>query len=583
MDSVTGTATTAPPFRGTALERTLGRALTRWPHYSLPGVVGAMLFGAVSFTPSLVPRDWLIQGVVSGFSAVVGYAFGVVLAWLVQAVVDWRPSPRAGRRLRYAVAAMGLPLTVASLWLGQQWQQQIHQLVNLPPPETYAWVRILLVGMIVFVAIVALGRALRAAAAWLTTRLLPLVPDRLAHPLAIVILVTVMVGLNNGVIERGLISAANAGFGAVNGTTDPGTFRSMVPERSGSPESFISWDSLGRQGRNFIGTGPGVGALERFSGEPAMEPVRVYAGLRSAEETEDRAELAVRDLERAGGFDREVLVVATSTGTGFVDPSAVDAVEYLHNGDTAVVSIQYSYLPSWLSFLVDDEKAREAGRELFNAVHEVWAELPSWDRPLLLVNGTSMGVFGSEGAFSGEADLLNRVDGAVWAGTPNFSPLHGQFVEERDPGSPEWLPVYDDGRHVRFMARPGDLDEPGSRWEDPRIVYVQYGSDAVVRWSPRLAFTEPDWLEEPPAPDVSHHMTWIPVVTFWQVSADLPSTYPVPDGAGHRYSEHYADAWAAVAAPEGWTDKDTARLRTVIRQNRIVRERILEEASAVSG
>lgn len=582
MEHVTGTVMSLPPFRGTAVERVFGRALARWPHYSLPGTIAAMLFGAVSFTPSLVPRGWLVQGIVSGLSAVVGYAAGVFLAWLVGAFVAWRPKPRARRRVWYVVAALGVPLAAVSLWLGQHWQRQTHLLVNLPPPESYAWVRILLVGLILFVALVALGRALRGVAAWLTARLIPLVPDRLAHPLAIVILVTVMIGLNNGVIERGLVAAANAGFGAVNGTTDPGTFRPTVPERSGGPGSLVSWESLGRQGRNFIGTGPGVADLERFSGEPALQPVRVYAGLRSAEETRDRAELAVRDLERAGGFDRELLVVATSTGTGYVDPSAVDAVEYLHNGDTAVVSIQYSYLPSWISFLVDQEKAREAGRELFNAVYEVWSELPTWDRPRLMVNGTSMGVFGSEAAFSGEADLLHRVDGAVWAGTPNFSPLHGRFVEERDPGSPEWLPEYDDGRHVRFMARPGDLDDPGTRWEEPRVVYIQYGSDAVVKWSPRLAFTEPDWLEEPPAPDVSHRMTWIPVVTFWQVTADLPSTYPVPDGAGHRYSEHYADAWAAVAAPADWTEADTARLRTVIRQNRIVRERILEEASAVT-
>ncbi len=576
---MTGTATSTPAARGLVLERTIGRAFARWPHYSLPGVVGAMLFGAVSFTPSLVPRDWLVQGIVSGLSAAVGYTVGVVLAWLGRALTGWHPSARATRRMWWAVAALGLPLTVASLWLGDHWQRQIHRLVHLPPPESYAWVRILLVGTILFVAIVAVGRALRAVLRWLTTRLMPLVPDRLARPLAIIILVTVMVGLNNGVFERGLVAAANAGFGAVNGTTDPGTFRSLAAERSGSPDSLVSWGSLGRQGRNFVGTGPGVAELERFSGEPAPEPVRVYAGLRSAEDTEDRAELAVRDLERAGGFDRAVLVVATSTGTGFVDPSAVDTVEYMYNGDSATVSIQYSYLPSWVSFLVDQDKAREAGRELFNAVYAVWSELPAWDRPLLLVNGTSMGVYGSEAAFSGEADLLHRVDGAVWAGTPHFSPLHARFVEDRDPGSYEWLPVYDDGRHVRFMARPGDLDNPEEPWKEPRVVYLQYGSDAVVRWSPALAFSEPDWLEEPPAPDVSGRMTWTPVVTFWQVTADLPSTYPVPDGAGHRYSEYYVDAWAAVAAPDGWTDEDTARLRAVIRQNRIDRERMLEQAA----
>ena len=46
---------------------------------------------------------------------------------------------------------------------------------------------------------------------------------------------------------------------------------------------------------------------------------------------------------------------------------AVDPMEYMYNGDTAMVAMQYSYLPSWISFLVDKERAREAGRDLFDA------------------------------------------------------------------------------------------------------------------------------------------------------------------------------------------------------------------------
>ena len=76
---------------------------------------------------------------------------------------------------------------------------------------------------------------------------------------------------------------------------------------------------------------------------------------------EERAELAVEDLERAGGFDRANLLVATTTGSGWLDAGAIDSFEYLTGGDSAIVAMQYSYLPSWISFLVDQEKAREAG------------------------------------------------------------------------------------------------------------------------------------------------------------------------------------------------------------------------------
>ena len=38
----------------------------------------------------------------------------------------------------------------------------------------------------------------------------------------------------------------------------------------------------------------------------------------------------------------------------------------------------------------------------------------------------------------------------------------------------------------------------------------------------------------------------------------------VPDGHGHKYEADYANAWAEVAQPPGWTDADTDRLRQLV-------------------
>ena len=121
-------------------------------------------------------------------------------------------------------------------------------------------------------------------------------------------------------------------------------------------------------GRNFTGTGPTAEQIAAFTGSPALEPIRAYAGIASAADMEDRARLAVADLRRAGGFDREYLLVAGTTGTGWVDPGAIDSLEYLTGGNVASVAIQYSYLPSWVSFIVDQTRARQAGRAMFDAV-----------------------------------------------------------------------------------------------------------------------------------------------------------------------------------------------------------------------
>jgi uncharacterized membrane protein len=201
---------------------------------------------------------------------------------------------------------------------------------------------------------------------------------------------------------------------------------------------------------------------------------------------EARAELAVADLERAGGFDRANLLVATTTGSGWLDPGAVDSFEYLTGGDSALVAMQYSYLPSWLSYLVDQKKAREAGRQLFDAVYDRWPRRPPADRPRLFVFGLSLGSFGGETAFSGEYDLRNRTAGALFAGPPNVNTLYREFTDHRDPGSHEVEPVYKGGRTVRFTNDVVAGVPPASvAWNGSRVLYLQHPSDPIVWWSPR--------------------------------------------------------------------------------------------------
>jgi uncharacterized membrane protein len=59
-------------------------------------------------------------------------------------------------------------------------------------------------------------------------------------------------------------------------------------------------------------------------------------------------------------------------------------------------------------------------------------------------------------------------------------------------------------------------------------------------------------------------MFWIPFVTFWQVTADLPFATGVPAGHGHVYTREYVDAWAVVLQPPSWTEKRAARLRELV-------------------
>ena len=371
-------------------------------------------------------------------------------------------------------------------------------------------------------------------------------------------------GVANGYVVDRTLAAANVAFGVVSREAAPGVAAPRSAVVSGGPGSVLSWASLGSQGRRFVAQGPTEADLRRVSGEPVVAPIRVYAGLGVAANASERAALAVRDLERAGAFSRAVLCVVTTTGTGWIDPHAVDALEYMYNGNTAEVGMQYSYLPSGPSFIVDKQRAREAGRELFNQVHARWARQPVGQRPKLLVFGESLGAYGGEAAFDSAEDIRARADGVLWVGPPNANTLSREFTDNREPGTPEVLPVYQDGHTVRFAAGPSGLAVPRSEWTPPRVVYLQHPSDPIVWWSTDLIVHRPDWLREPAGSDRLRQMRWLPFVTFWQTTIDMAVATNVPPGHGHRYGGEVVDAWVAIAPPPGWTSARTAALKEII-------------------
>jgi uncharacterized membrane protein len=256
--------------------------------------------------------------------------------------------------------------------------------------------------------------------------------------------------------------------------------------------------------------------------------------------------------------------VVTTTGNGWVDHHTPEALELMYGGNVATVATQYSFLPSWIAFLADRDRAVEEGRAVIGAVSERLSRPPKDHRPKLLIYGESLGATGSEGAFDGLGDIRNTADAVLWVGPPDSNQIWSGLVARRDPGSPEVAPVYDDGLVVRFGSRPQDWDFPDQQWLQPRVAYLMHPTDPVVWWSPKLLFARPKWLVEPRGDGVSPAMSWYPVVTFWQMTADLANALYVPDGYGHNYSHEMLDAWARVAPPPGWTASDTARAHAAL-------------------
>jgi uncharacterized membrane protein len=536
-------------------------------HYTFTGTTVGLIFIWFSMTPSLLPRGPLFQALVSGFSGAIGYGLGVFSVWLVRYMRSKEsspPPPRWAWKVLIPVAVVGQVLM--AVWF-HVWQDDVRDLMGVTHLKWYDYPLTAILSLIVLFTAVEIGQAIRMLFSFLVGQLDRIAPFRVSATIVVVLLVALTVTLLNGVVIKFTMRTLNNTFASVNNEMNPDTTQPTTPLRSGGPQSLVSWESLGHQGRIFIKGGPRADELTTFNGAPATEPVRAYAGLNSADGITATAELAARELQRAGGLQRAVVAVATTTGTGWINEAEASALEYMYNGNTAIVSMQYSFLPSWLSFLVDKENARHAGQALFEAVDKLIRQLPEGQRPKLVVFGESLGSFGGEAPFMSLNNVLARTDGALFSGPTFQNTIWTQLTRTRDPGSPEWLPIYDDGHNVRFVARPANLDRPKEPWGAPRVVYLQHASDPIAWWTPDLLFSEPDWLRERRGYDVLPQTRWIPVVTFLQVSADMAVAVDVPDGHGHRYVADVANGWAAVLSPPGWTPEKTERLRPLLHAN----------------
>ncbi|MGW0178778.1 alpha/beta-hydrolase family protein [Nocardia sp. NPDC003345] len=424
------------------------RPPSEWPPVGMTLAVGAGT--VVSLAPGLLPRPALVQAVLTALLVTVALVFARGLRFATRRLPRHRFRPAPSRPVVTILTAIAV---VAALAYANEWQNSLRAAmgaVSVPPWYWPTW------------AAVALLLTAGPATAVTGTR-------RLLH----------RVGWSRVLIAAvvAVLPATLLGAPAVAGPGESGLVRPTASTRSGSAGSLVSWASLGREGQRFVTSGP-AGA------------VQVYVGLDSAPDPAARAALAVRELARAGGFDRSHLVIAVPTGSGWVDARALQGFGTRFGTDVAVVAQQYSRLPSWATFLLGRDAAAVSARTLFAAVEAYSATLP--DPPRLYLYGQSLGAFGGSTVFAGAAEQNRRACAALWAGPPG-----------------------------------GGGPAPGAR-----TAVLANSSDPVVHWSPGLLWRPPNLTgarRDAPTPP------WLPVVSFVQTTADLLGALGAPPGHGHRY------------------------------------------------
>ena len=533
-----------------------------WRSLSAGGLVLGTLFFVASLTPTLIPRTYLTQGVLSGACFAVGYGIGVAWRWLWTYMELPEPRERLLLSLKIAVAAACAVIAILFLWWAAEWQNSIRRLMQLEPVTSAHPVEVCFIAIATFLVVIALARLFKGISRWFSERSGRFVPRRVSKVIGFAVAILLFWTMANGVLFRYVLHLADSSFAAVDALIEPDRPQPESPLKTGSSASLVRWKELGRAGREFIATGPTAAEIRAFTHADALEPIRVYVGLGVADTAEERAQIALDELKRVGAFERSVLVVITPTGTGWVDPSAMDTVEYLHHGDVASVAQQYSYLSSPLSLLLEPEYGSEAAKALFAAVYGYWTTLPHESRPKLYLHGLSLGAMNSERSMELFEMLGDPVQGALWSGPPFKSRIWRSVTEHRNAGSPAWLPQFRDGSFVRFMNQNGDPGPRDAPWGRLRIVYLQYASDPLTFFAYSDFYRRPDWMNAPRGPDVSPELRWYPIVSMLQLALDMAVSTNSPMGYGHVFApEHYVNAWLAVTDPQGWSADQIAQLK----------------------
>ncbi|MDZ7932528.1 MAG: alpha/beta-hydrolase family protein [Rhodococcus sp. (in: high G+C Gram-positive bacteria)] len=410
-----------------------------------------------SSAPALLPRPAVTQALLTGVSM----AIALAVAWSARRALGTRRPARL--RAQAWTAGVGALISTGAILSNIQWQNRLRVSMGTPSVDWHYAVDVVGGATCVALTLWVIGLAIRRMCTAMGS-------------IRSVVLIGVVGVLSYFVAVPALWSAMSSSFAASNSALDDAVTAPVAVARSGSPNSLVPWRTLGREGRKFT-----TGGLDPST-------VRTYVGLDSAATLDQRVELAVADMERAGAFDRSVVVVAIPTGSGWVDENAVTGAESRFGGDVATVAVQYSNKPSWATFVFAEDDARRSADAVARAVAARAATKST--PPQIVVYGQSLGSVAGSDAYLSLRHTDPRICGAVWAGPPA-----------------------------------GAVDTDGA-------TVLANSSDPVVRWSADLLWSPPNTSTT--RPDAPTPM-WLPFVSFVQTSVDLAAALDVGAGHGHRY------------------------------------------------
>ena len=340
-----------------------------------------------------------------------------------------------------------------------------------------------------------------------------------------------------------------------------------VAEVTGSPGSTISWDDQSRESRRWLSMTLRAQDIAHVMGEPARQPIRVYASLESASTVAQRADHLLAEIDRTKALERSVFALFSPTGSGYVNYVATETLEYLTKGDCASAAIQYSVLPSALS-LGKVHLATHQTRIVVNGIVQRLLAIPAEKRPRFYLFGESLGSQVSQEMFEGQGltgPAGIGLDAALWIGTPAATAWRTEIAEPDITVTP----VVQDGVFVTRSIRDWTGLSVTDR-ESVRFLLLQNGDDPIPKFEASLLWRRPGWLgPDETRPHGSPRGTrWLPITTFFTTFIDLQNALAPTPGVfsegGHDYRLAIPDALRAVFSLTA-TPEQMARVQAALR------------------
>ncbi len=304
------------------------------------------------------------------------------------------------------------------------------------------------------------------------------------------------------------------------------------PHVTAGPASVVSFDHIGKEGRRFVLMTLTPAEIEAVMGEPAMAPVRAIAGYESTSSIDERAALALEELERLGAYERSMIVVASPTGVGYVNYSFAEAVEYLTRGSCAIVVPQYALVPSALA-LGKTSAGSHLHKLVLAGVRDRIATMPQHARPRLVQFGESLGAEVALDVASRttvDFDLLG-LDHGLYLGTPFRTKLWQRWSAH--PGVADPLGI------LGLVSR---ADEIGLTTSPvARHVQIVHHDDPINKFSYDAVVRTPWWMGPPDTRPlgVPRETRFRPITTFIINLVDLKNGMNSKPGdfvrQGHDY------------------------------------------------